>query len=61
MGFYNDIVKIQVDAGMHITAEVTERNTGVQAICTEEWRLNKNPGKLLAYRGFVCCVWELLD
>ena len=36
MGFYNDIVKIQVDAGMHITAEVTERNTGVQANCTEE-------------------------
>ena len=36
MGFYNDIVKIQVDAGMHITAEVTERNTGVQATCSEE-------------------------
>ena len=36
MGFYNDIVKIQVDAGMRITAEVTERNTGVQATCSEE-------------------------
>ena len=36
MGFYNDIVRIKVDAGLQISANVTELNSGVQASCTEE-------------------------
>ena len=36
MGFYNDIVRIKVDAGLQITASVTELNSGAQASCTEE-------------------------
>lgn len=36
MGFYNDIVKIQVNAGMRITATVTETNSGAQGNCVEE-------------------------
>lgn len=36
MGFYNDIVRINVDAGMHITASVTELSSGAQGSCTEE-------------------------
>ena len=36
MGFYNDIVRIKVDAGLQITANVTELSSGSQASCAEE-------------------------
>ena len=36
MGFYNDIVRIKVDAGMQVTASLTELSSGAQASCTEE-------------------------
>lgn len=36
MGFYNDIVRIKVDAGLQISADVTELNSGAQASCNEE-------------------------
>lgn len=34
-GFYNDIVDIQVDDGMRISAELTERSTGRRAHCAQ--------------------------
>lgn len=36
MGFYNDIVRIKVDPGLQISANLTELNSGAQASCTEE-------------------------
>jgi hypothetical protein len=36
MGFSNDIVSLQVNAGMKVTAVVTEKQTGDQSECTQE-------------------------
>jgi hypothetical protein len=36
MGFYNDIVRLKVDAGLQVTGQVTEVSSGAQANCAEE-------------------------
>jgi hypothetical protein len=35
MGFSNEVVRLQVDAGMTITARVTENDSGETANCRE--------------------------